>query len=124
VPCVTADGHRTIHLDARARRVMLDLHGVNHDPRIWENPQRFEPERFRKWSGDPFDFMPQGGGEHASGHRCAGEGLTIDLMKTALRVFTQRLAYTVPPQDLTVDSSRLPALPRSKLIIENVRIRS
>lgn len=25
------------------RRVMLDLHGVNHDPRLWQDPQRFMP---------------------------------------------------------------------------------
>lgn len=106
------------------RRVMLDLHGVNHDPGIWDKPERFEPERFRYWTGDPFSFIPQGGGEHARGHRCAGEALTIELMITALRLLIQRLAYAVPPQDLAIDSSRLPALPRSKFVIENVRVLS
>lgn len=105
------------------RRVMLDLHGVNHDPRLWSDPERFEPERFRDWDGDPFDFIPQGGGDHARGHRCAGERLTIELMKTALDLLAFKIRYDIPPQDLSIETSRLPALPRSKFVIENVRIR-
>ena len=45
-------------------RFMLDLHGTtNHDPRLWEAPDEFRPERFRKRPPCPFDFIPQGGGD-------------------------------------------------------------
>ncbi len=53
--------------------VLLDLYGTNHDPRVWEEPRVFRPERFRDWDGSAFDFIPQGGGDHYLDHRCAGE---------------------------------------------------
>jgi fatty-acid peroxygenase len=28
------------------RRVLLDLHGINHDPRLWQDPGTFHPARF------------------------------------------------------------------------------
>ncbi|MGD8176673.1 cytochrome P450 [Marinimicrobium sp. C6131] len=103
------------------RRVMLDLHGTNHDARIWEAPEAFRPERFRQWDGSPFNFIPQGGGEHQINHRCPGEWITIDLIKIALDVMLKRMRYDVPAQDLEIDMSRLPALPRSRLVISNVQ---
>jgi fatty-acid peroxygenase len=62
----------------RGLRVMLDLFGTNHDPRLWETPAEFKPERFGEWQGGAFDLIPQGGGDHYQGHRCAGEWLTIE----------------------------------------------
>jgi fatty-acid peroxygenase len=53
--------------------VLIDLYGTNHDPRSWEHPNRFRPERFRDWAGDPYTLIPQGGGDYLDDHRCAGE---------------------------------------------------
>ncbi|MDG4827758.1 cytochrome P450 [Solwaraspora sp. WMMD1047] len=105
----------------RGRRVLLDLYGTNHDPRTWPEPDRFRPQRFRDWDGDPFSLIPQGGGEHHVGHRCAGEWLTIELMRRALRLLTGAMRYDVPAQDLTVPTSRIPALPSSGFVISDVR---
>ena len=102
-------------------RVMLDLHGTDHDPRSWNAPEEFRPERFRRWDGSPFDFIPQGGGDHHQGHRCAGEWITIELMKVAVDFLARRIAYDVPDQDLRIDRARLPALPRSRFVIGNVQ---
>jgi fatty-acid peroxygenase len=30
----------------KGQRALLDLHGTNHDPRTWESPDEFLPERF------------------------------------------------------------------------------
>jgi fatty-acid peroxygenase len=114
----TWQGYRFRH----GRRVILDLYGTNHDPRTWEAPSVFRPQRFAGWDGDPFTFIPQGGGDHQQHHRCPGEWITIELMKTGLRLLTDELAYEVPPQDLTVDDTRLPALPRSHFVMRNVRL--
>jgi fatty-acid peroxygenase len=103
-------------------RVMLDLYGTNHDARIWDDPDQFRPERFVNWRGDPFTLIPQGGGDIATGHRCAGEPLTIELMKTATRCLLHRLRYEVPPQDLHVSLARIPALPASRFVIENISV--
>lgn len=103
------------------QRVILDLYGTNHDPRTWERPEEFEPERFRRWDGSPFNFIPQGGGDHYANHRCPGEWIVIALMKQAAAVFTRRMSYDLPEQDLRIDWLRLPALPRSRVAISNVR---
>lgn len=106
----------------RGRRVLLDLYGTNRDARTWDDPEAFRPERFRQWDGSPYSFVPQGGGDHYANHRCAGEWVTIALMSAAADVLVRRLRYDVPEQDLRIDYSRLPALPRSRFAITNVRL--
>ena len=103
------------------RKVLLDLYGTNHDKRVWEEPETFRPERFRAWNSSAYTFIPQGGGDHFQNHRCAGEWITIALMKGALDFLTQSLRYIVPEQDLSVSLSRLPAVPQSRFIIHEVR---
>jgi len=102
-------------------RVLLDLYGTNRDPRSWEQPHAFRPERFRDWPGNPFSLIPQGGGDPATGHRCPGEWITIELMKVALAALSSSIRYDIPPQDLRVSLSRMPARPSSGFVIANVR---
>ena len=109
------------HHFAKGAWVLLDIYGTNHDPRIWEEPQTFRPDRFRQWNGSPFNLVPQGGGDFDHGHRCAGEWITIALMKTAVRLLTTGMRYDVPEQDLRIDLSRMPAQPESRFMIRNVR---
>lgn len=101
-------------------RVMLDLYGINHDPRIWEAPDTFNPDRFSGWEEDLFAFVPQGGGDPHMTHRCPGEKIAVELMKTAARFLTSDITYDVPPQDMRIDKSQLPALPRSHFVISHV----
>ena len=99
----------------------MDLYGTNHDPALWDAPETFEPERFVGWQGDPYTLIPQGGGDHDFNHRCAGEWLTIAVMKEAVNVLA-KMTYDVPPQDLTVDLSQMPARPESRFVIDRVRL--
>lgn len=101
--------------------VVLDIYGTNHDPRRWDRADEFLPERFKHWSGDPFDFIPQGGGDHHTGHRCAGERVTIEVLKAAARFLTRHVDYDVPAQDLGFSLDRIPTLPRSGFVIRRVR---
>lgn len=101
--------------------VLLDLYGTNHDPRIWEEPHEFKPERFKNWEGNLFSFIPQGGGDPAKGHRCPGEGITIEIMKATLRFIINDISYDVPEQDLTFSLVRMPTLPESGFIMKNVQ---
>jgi fatty-acid peroxygenase len=110
-------GHR-FHAGTRA---LLDLFGTNHDPRCWEAPDEFRPERFAGFAPSPFALVPQGGGDARTGHRCPGEGVALALMKRAVEWLTRELEYRVPRQDLEIDWSRLPALPRSRFVIRDVR---
>ncbi|GAA0343476.1 fatty-acid peroxygenase [Bacillus carboniphilus] len=103
---------------------VLDLYGTNHDPRIWDNPDVFNPERFTEWEGSPFSFIPHGGGDYYLGHRCAGEWVTIEIMKVSLDYLVNRMEYELPEQDLSYSMVSIPSIPNSKIIIENVRRKS
>jgi fatty-acid peroxygenase len=101
--------------------VFLDIYGTNHDPKTWANPGEFIPERFQHWDGDPFNFIPQGGGNYDSGHRCAGENLTIEAMKLSIAHLTNFMTYNVPTQDLTFSMNRIPTYPESGFLMTNVK---
>lgn len=100
---------------------LLDLYGTNHDPEIWKNPDLFNPERFAKWEGNPYDFIPQGGGDYFMGHRCAGEWVTLEVMKVSLDYLANRMEYEIPNQDLSFSMVSLPSIPQSKIVIKNVK---
>jgi fatty-acid peroxygenase len=85
----------------RGRRVLLDVYGTLHDPAVWSEPERFDPGRFLAVEPDPFTFIPQGGGDPHQGHRCPGERLAIELIKTAAEVLVARMpehcdTYVIP----------------------------
>lgn len=101
--------------------VLLDLYGTNHHPEIWENPNTFSPERFKNWNGNPFAFVPQGGGDYYKGHRCPGEWLTINVMSVCLEMLIHHMDYDVPTQDLHYSMRRMPSLPKSGFLLTNVR---
>ena len=109
------------HAFPRGAWFVLDIYGTNHDERSWTDPWTFQPERFRAWNGDPNTLIPQGGGRIEDGHRCAGEWATIALMTQAARLLATEIAYDVPPQDLEIPLRTMPTLPRSGLVISNVR---
>jgi fatty-acid peroxygenase len=100
--------------------VLLDVHGTNHDPRLWEAPAEFRPERFRHWNGSPYNFIPHGGGP-LIGHRCPGEWITMHNVVLALHFLTRAITYEVPPQDLRFDMTRMPTYPRSRFQMQNIR---
>lgn len=101
--------------------VLLDLYGTNHDARLWPEPEQFRPERFRDWAGNPYTLIPQGAGDFLQGHRCPGEWITIALLKQAVRLLCREMRFEVPPQDLSVSLSRMPATPASGFVMSRVR---
>lgn len=101
--------------------VLLDIYGTNHDSRIWKNPYEFLPERFKNRKDNLFDFIPQGGGDPAKGHRCPGEDITVEIMKTTLDFLVNKIEFEVPYQDLSYDMSKIPTLPKSGFVMNNIR---
>jgi fatty-acid peroxygenase len=101
--------------------VLLDIYGTNHDSRLWENPNEFQPERFKEWKGSLFDFIPQGGGDPAKGHRCPGEGITVEVMKASLDFLVNKIEFEVPDQDLSYSLVKMPTLPESGFVMSNIR---
>ncbi|MCY8810143.1 cytochrome P450 [Bacillus atrophaeus] len=101
--------------------VLLDLYGTNHDARLWEDPNEFRPERFKDRKDQLFDLIPQGGGDPAKGHRCPGEGITIEVMKVTLDFLINHIEYEVPEQDLSYSLIRMPSLPESGFVMSRIR---
>lgn len=97
--------------------VFLDIYGTNRDPRIWEHPNQFDLDRFQDWDGDLYEFIPHGGGGPAKGHRCPGEGITVEIMKATLDFLINKVDYAVPNQDLSYRLDRIPTLPKSGFVI-------
>lgn len=102
--------------------VILDVYGINHNSKAWNQPYDFIPERFRDWSGDLYHFIPQGGGDAANTHRCPGEGITVAIMKTVVDFLVNRIDYNVPKQVLSFPLNKIPTLPESGFIMTNIKL--
>ncbi|RDV43610.1 cytochrome P450 [Leifsonia sp. ku-ls] len=120
-------GRATRDLDWSGERVrkgdwvLLDLYGTTHDPAIWEQPDRFLPQRFDGLVVEPNTLIPQGGGDYQADHRCPGEPVTVELVEAAIRMLTRELEYDVPEQDLRVSLRTFPARPRSGFLVSGMR---
>jgi cytochrome P450 family 135 len=73
-------------------RVMPSIYLVNRNPRVYERPDEFEPERFLRDAGgraiDTFSWIPFGGGIR----RCIGASFAQLEMKIMLRTMLRELA--------------------------------
>lgn len=101
--------------------VVLDLYATNVDPRSHRDAATFDPERFLKREVCPFAFVPQGGGDVRTGHRCPGEDVSVVLARVGIEMLAREMRYDVPEQDLSIRLSRIPARPASRFVMENVR---
>ena len=102
---------------------LLDLYGTNRHPGDWAQPEKFMPERFEGWQQTPFNFIPQGGGSYDFGHRCAGEFITIVMMKATVDFLVNALEFDVPDQDFGFEFNDIPAVPNDKVKINNYRFK-
>jgi fatty-acid peroxygenase len=106
----------------KGMRVILGLHATNHDPAIWEAPSEFRPERFRNWNGDLYRLVPQGGGDRERDHRCPGDCVSVETIKAVAKFLCEEIRFEVASPDLRLQMSKLPPLPRDRLVIRNVRV--
>lgn len=99
--------------------VLVDIYGTNHDSMSWNVPSLFKPERFLEETVTQYNFVPQGGGDPSQGHRCPGEDITVAIMKASLSFLVNELDYTVVRnQDLSINLTRMPTLPASRMVIK------
>jgi fatty-acid peroxygenase len=112
VPLLAARVRRPVTFQGRTlqpgRRVLLDVYGTLHDPQLWEEPERFDMDRFRDGSVPDY-YVPQGGGDVTTGHRCPGERVAIELIKAAARCMASRPPEGAP--ETCIPMNRLPTRP-------------
>ncbi|HEX6196132.1 MAG TPA: cytochrome P450 [Jiangellaceae bacterium] len=99
---------------------LLDVYGTLHDHRLWERPYEFRPDRFKAPYDATYALIPQGGGDAETSHRCAGETITLEIMRRAAKMLCRGMNYRVPLQDPTIDHSRVPTFPASGFVISSV----
>lgn len=106
--------------------VVFDFYGTNHDERLWDKPEVFNPDRFKEWTESPTDqvqyrLLAQGGGDYATGHRCPGEWNTVEAMKVTAELLANEIDYDLPEQDLSYSMVEMPTKPKSGILLKNVR---
>jgi cytochrome P450 len=98
--------------------VYLALHLLNHDPRLFAEPDRFDPDRFAPGRAEherhAMAFIPQGA-EPPTGHRCLGFDYSTAMVLTFLALLVRGYDWSLPPQDLRPDPKTLPPEPRDRL---------
>jgi fatty-acid peroxygenase len=104
------DGQRV----AAGDRIVLDILGTDTDPASWDDADRFCPERFIGAPDyeDIRAFIPHGGADVATGHRCPGERLAIVGLTAAVAALSDP-GITISGKGLGVNLRRLPTRPRS-----------
>ncbi|XP_051735258.1 steroid 17-alpha-hydroxylase/17,20 lyase isoform X3 [Ctenopharyngodon idella] len=83
------------HMVPKGTRVLVNMWAIHHDPKHWDEPDRFRPERFLDSSGKratPASFLPFGAGPRV----CVGESLArIELFLFVSRLL-QCFDFSVP----------------------------
>lgn len=88
----------------RGQRILIDILGTNTAPTEWEDPDTFDPARFLD-IGDAEEieaFIPQGGGQVRSGHRCPGERIGVTALSVAVAALARpEVEISGEPEDRT-----------------------
>ena len=80
--------------------LMLNVWAIHRDPRLWDNPLEFRPERFLNdgiaskfdYSGKNFQYLPFGSGRR----KCAGIALAERLLMFVLASFLHSFEWKLP----------------------------
>src|SRR5699024_7280155 len=98
--------------------VVVGIYGTCHDGRLWNNPDSFQPERCRglDWAEDIYAVVAQAAAHQIWYLRWRGEWSTIGILKRAVRKLSLS-DFSMPLQDLSSPLIRMPALPRSGVIV-------
>ncbi len=95
-------------------RLVLDILGTDTDDLSWDRPDEFDPERFvgvEDYESLPA-FIPHGGADVETGHRCPGEKLAIAGLSAAVATLSDP-RLTILDEGLRVNRRRLPTKPAS-----------
>jgi cytochrome P450 len=92
--------------------VFWGAHASAHFKSTFEHAERFDPDRFSVERAEhkrhPCAFAPQGAGELAAGHKCAGFDYSTLFMQLFTVVFLRGYTWELPSQNLEYVYSMVP----------------
>ena len=101
--------------------IVLDVIGTNQDPRRWAHPTTFDPERFISREPNAYEYVPQGGGDPASGHRCPGEPMSQSILQVTIQQLAH-LEFEVAHESKQIPRRRVPSLAPREMELQHVRL--
>ena len=85
-----------IHIPA-GTEVVIPIYALHHDPDAWQDPEKFDPERFCGPAKDaihPFQFLPFGAGPR----NCIGMRFALMEIKVALARILMKYKFVASPE--------------------------
>lgn len=82
--------------------VLVDAWAIHHDPDLYPDPERFDPERFLGEPPAPYTWLPFGGGAH----RCIGASLAELEIRVGLGTILRRTGVEPVDAELTPRARR------------------
>ncbi|KAK1436617.1 hypothetical protein QVD17_02399 [Tagetes erecta] len=91
----------------RGTMLIVNQWAIHHDPKVWTDPEKFNPERFEGLEGtrDGFKLLPFGSGRRG----CPGEGLAVRMLGMTLGAVIQCFDWERLSDDL-VDMTERPGI--------------
>ena len=94
-------------------RVLIDILNTNVDPNSWDRADQFDPERFLDVDFEQItSFVPQGGMDVATGHRCPGEKIAVGSLASTIAVLCEP-EVEILPEGLEFSWKQMPTRPAS-----------
>ena len=86
------DGHRI----RKGTTVIIPIHYIHHDERLWDNPEAFDPHRFMPGAPRPHrsSYLPFGGGRRV----CVGQSFALMEMVAIAAAMSQRFVFDLAPE--------------------------
>ncbi|KAI7757195.1 hypothetical protein M8C21_007493 [Ambrosia artemisiifolia] len=97
----------------RGTMLLVNQWAIHHDPKLWDDPETFKPERFEGLEGthDGFKLLPFGSGRR----RCPGDGLAVRVLGMTLGSIIQCFDWERANEEL-VDMTESPGLTMPKAV--------
>ena len=86
------------HTIPKGAEVAISMYSVHHHPDVWENPEEYDPLRFRSDAvdkRDPFAFLPFSAGSR----NCIGQNFAMNEMKVVIATLMQRFQVSLENDD-------------------------
>jgi cytochrome P450 len=90
--------------------VSVSIYGAHHDPNVYPNPQKFEPERFLNGKYDNDIYLPFGGGSRM----CIGMGFSLMEQRVYLSMLLQKFTLEIKKDNPDYDQLRMVGLRLTK----------